>query len=326
MASHRRDHLSYKRKLSLPISGVTPFYRTQKGIAVLGDGLNLIRKIRSNSVDLIFTSPPFALLRKKKYGNQPADGYIPWFASFATEFKRVLCDNGSFVLHLGGSWNKGLPTKSLYEYELVLTLCRHFGFHLAQEFVWHNTAKMPGPAAWVTVRRIRVKDSVDHIWWLSKSPFPEADNRRILREYSEAMLKLFEVGYNSGRRPYGGTVSSNSFSVRHNGAIRPNFLTAIEFPNTESNTQYLRMCRDKRVQPHPARLPISIPKLFIEFLTTKGECVLDPFAGSNTTGEAAEGLDRKWIAFEIVEDYLEGSRFRFKGTLEKPRGVPRKSI
>ena len=166
-----------------PLSQLTrdPYYHTPMGAAYLGDARDLLREIPSRSIHLILTSPPFALKRQKAYGNVREEEYIPWFCNFAVEFKRILRDDGSLVIDIGGTWKEGQPTRSLYHFELLIALCKTLGFHLAQEFYWFNPAKLPSPAEWVTVRRIRVKDTVNTIWWLSKTPYPKADNNKVLR-------------------------------------------------------------------------------------------------------------------------------------------------
>ena len=289
-----------------------PYYKTQLGAAYLGDALELIKHVPDGRINLIMTSPPFALTKKKPYGNTKASQYVDWFKPFAREFWRVLSDDGSLVIHIGGSWDKGQPTRSLYHFELLFELCRpeqdKFKFYLAQDFYWFNPAKLPAPAEWVTIRRIRAKDAVDPIWWLSKSPFPEADNRRVLTPYSKAMLRLLEQGYNAGPRPSGHNISQK-FQLDHGGAIPPNLLV---IANTESNGDYLKSCRGSGITPHPARYPISLPEFFIKFLTDEKDVVLDPFGGSNATGRAAENLRRYWISFEKEQKYLEGSKFRFE--------------
>ena len=182
-----------------------PFYRTTLGKAYLGDSLELLKSVPDESVNLIMTSPPFALRRKKEYGNVVATEYVDWFAGFMNEFWRVLTPDGSIVIDIGGSWNRGEPTRSLYHFELLLRLCTKF--RLAQEFYWWNQARLPSPAEWVTVRRIRVKDAVDPVWWLSKTPFPKADNRGVLLEYSESMRSLMKNGYRAKLRPSGHDIS-----------------------------------------------------------------------------------------------------------------------
>lgn len=267
-----------------------------------------MQSIPDTSVDLIITSPPFALQRKKEYGNADPEDYVAWFLPFAFQFRRILKDAGSLVIDIGGSWVKGQPTKSLYQIELLVALCRKVEFHLAQEFFWYNPARLPTPAEWVTVRRVRVKDAVNHVWWLSKSPNPKADNRKVLKPYSDSMLQLLKNGYTPKLRPSGHDIS-DKFQKDNAGAIPPNLLT---YANTESNSHYLSACRKAGIKPHPARYPASLPEFFIRFLTDEGDTVLDPFAGSNVTGEVCEQMRRKWIAFELSEDYLEGSRFRFE--------------
>lgn len=284
-----------------------PYYSTPLGAAYLGDALDLLGYLETGSVDLIITSPPFALKRKKEYGNVDAAVYVSWFLPFAKEFLRILRDKGSFVLDIGGSWNPGMPTKTLYNFELLIALCRDVGFHLAEDFYWINPAKLPSPAEWVNVRRMRVKDAVDTVWWLSKTPFPKADNRKVLRPYSKSMEDLLAKGYTAKLRPSGHDISTK-FRNNRGGAIPPNLLT---IANTESNSYYLRACREAGLKPHPARYPIGLPEFFIKLLTDKDDIVLDPFCGSNVTGECAEGLRRRWLAFEISKHYLDGSRFRF---------------
>lgn len=291
-----------------------PFYATQYGAAYLGDALTYLRQMERDSVDLIVTSPPFALKRKKEYGNVDAKDYGPWFMEFAVEFKRILKDTGSLAVDIGGTWVKGQPTRSLYHFELVIALCKTLEFHLAQEFYWYNPSKLPSPAEWVTVRRIRVKDAVDPIWWLSKTPHPKASNWRVLKPYSDSMKKLLQNGYRAKLRPSGHDISEN-FSKDNKGAIPPNLL---ELANTDSNGRYLRECRQRGIKPHPARFPHGLPEFFIKFLTEPGDLVVDPFAGSNVTGEVAERLERRWLAFELVEGYLEASKFRFSGLYEQP--------
>jgi DNA modification methylase len=287
-----------------------PYYKTQFGSAYLGDALELLDNIDKSTVDLIMTSPPFALRRKKEYGNVDADKYVEWFLPFAEKFFDVLKPKGSLVIDIGGSWIPGKPIRSLYHYELLLALCRMSNrkFYLAQEFFWYNPARLPTPAEWVNVRRERVKDAVNCIWWLSKEPHPKANNRNVLQPYSDSMRELLKNGYKAKLRPSGHDISTK-FSRDNGGAIPPNLL---EIANTESNSKYLRACRQFGLKPHPARFPAAVPEFFVKLLTDSNDLVVDPFAGSNVTGEVAEKLNRKWIAFELIEEYLKGSRFRFE--------------
>jgi site-specific DNA-methyltransferase (cytosine-N4-specific) len=285
-----------------------PFFKTDLGTIFHGNSLDLMRDTAAGSVNLIMTSPPFGLVRKKDYGNADASEYLKWIHPFAGEFKRILKKNGSLVIDIGGAWIPGQPTRSLYHYEMLIMLCREFGFHLAQEFFWWNPARLPTPAEWVTIRRIRAKDAINCIWWLSPSPWPKASNRRILQTYSDSMHHLLANGYTPRLRPSGHDIS-DKFGTDNGGSIPPNL---ISLAHTESNSAYIRYCAEKGIKPHPARFPLGIPEFFIRMLTDVGDSVLDPFGGSCVTGEAAEKTKRKWKCCEVVEEYLQGAVGRFE--------------
>jgi site-specific DNA-methyltransferase (cytosine-N4-specific) len=290
----------------LPLSAsAVPAYVTKLGRAYRADSLDVLRRLPDNSISLALTSPPFALRRQKAYGNVSATEYVDWFWPFAQEIYRILKPDGSFVMELGSAWNPGSGTRSLYQYQLLIKLAEQF--HLAQDFYWYNPCKLPTPAEWVTIRRTRVKDAVSIIWWLSKTKEPQADNRRVLVPYSRSMKRLLKDGYKTALRPSQHEIGPH-FQRDNGGAIPPNLLT---IPNTRSNDDYLHACKAAGVTIHPARFPPGLPEFFIRFLTEPGQTVLDPFAGSNVTGKAAETLDRRWISVEINEDYIAGSRLRF---------------
>lgn len=290
--------------------GPTPelFHRTGLGQIILGNSLDALEEYEDRSVDLIVTSPPFGLVRKKDYGNVEASEYTEWFKSFATAFKRILKENGSLVIDIGGAWNKGYPTRSLYHFKLLVMLCEEFGFHLAQDFYWWNPSKLPTPAEWVTVRRIRTKDAINTVWWLSPTPWPRACNRRVLQPYSPSMRDLLKKGYKAKKRPSGHDIS-DKFGINNGAAIPPNL---IAISNTESNSHYLRYCEKKGIKPHPARFPAELPEFFIRMLSDPGNLVIDPFAGSCVTGEVCERLNRKWTCIELSRDYCEAALGRFE--------------
>ncbi len=241
-------------KLLPVVEGFSPLYETDYGYAVVADSLEYLRGLPAESVDLVMTSPPFALQRKKEYGNKDAHEYVDWFMPFAYEVHRLLKQTGSFVIDIGGSWRKGVPTRAVYQYELLLRLADRFEF--AQEFFWHNPGKLPSPAEWVTVRRIRVTDAVNTVWWMSKAAFPKADNRRVLRPYSDSMRNLIQNGYKAKLRPSGHDISTK-FQKDHGGSIPHNLL---QIANTESNSSYLRACKARGLKPHPARFPQALQR------------------------------------------------------------------
>ena len=285
-------------------------YKTKKGKAIVGDSLELMKQLPDNSVNLVITSPPFALSRPKEYGNKDQDEYIDWILEFTKDVQRIITEDGSFVIDLGGAYKKGSPVRSLYNYRLLIRMCDEQGWKLAEEFFWYNPAKLPSPIEWVNKRKIRTKDSVNTVWWLSKSDFPKADVKNVLTEYSDRMKKLIENSskyYTPKKRPSGHDIS-DSFGNDNGGAIPSNLL---QIPNTESNSQYLKYCKDLGIKGHPARFPSKLPEFFIKFLTEEEDLVLDIFAGSNTAGWTAQQLNRNWLAFELDHNYLAASILRF---------------
>ena len=306
------------KRLALPRGrhrhGWRVFHRTSLGTAVLGDSKSFLAdeglKSLHGKFQLIFTSPPFPLRTKKKYGNLRGDEYLEWLSGFGALFKQWLAPNGSIVIEIGNAWQPGTPTMSTLPTRALLRIQEDSDLHLCQEFICHNPARLPTPAAWVTVNRIRVKDSFTKIWWLSPSTHPKADNRNVLQEYSNDMKRLLRSGkYTAGRRPSEHTIGAKSFLVEHEGAIPPSVLS---IANTASSDPYQQYCREHGLVPHPARMPRALAEFFIKFLTSPGDLVLDPFAGSNTTGAAAESLGRRWLSIEATSEYLEGSKGRFR--------------
>lgn len=287
-----------------------PLYGTTRGQAYVGDSLELLRELSDGSVDLVITSPPFALRRQKTYGNVDETAYVDWIKPFGKEVFRVLKESGSFVLDLGGAYRAGSPSRSLYNFRVLLTFCDEIGFHLAEDFYWFNPAKLPSPIEWVNKRKIRAKDSVNTIWWFSKIDFPKANVGKVLAPYSNRMKRLIKDPgsfYKPKKRPSGHDISTG-FGKDNGGAIPSNMLSV---PNTDSNSSYLRLCKRLGLEAHPARFPVELPLFFIKMLTDEGDLILDIFGGSNTTGFAAEALNRKWLTFELDHEYLASSVVRF---------------
>lgn len=319
-------------KPSTPTVLSTPYYETDLGGAYLGDSHELLQALPSGSVNLVVTSPPYALHFKKEYGNASKRDYVRWFMPFAEQIHRILADDGSFVLNIGGSYNPGTPTRSLYHFHLLIALVDVVGFHLAQECFWYNPAKMPVPAEWVTVRRIRVRDSVEYVWWLSKTPWPKASNLGVLKQYSPDMLRLNRNGVKAATRPSGHVIRSSFDGIQAGGSIPPNVTEGtlpenmLRLGNNASNDAYTKKCKDLGLKVHPARFPSSLPDFFIRLLTDEGDTVVDPFAGSNTTGVVAEALGRRWMAFEQVQEYLEASKVRFNQEADRPATPTQSSL
>lgn len=289
------------------------YYRTDLGAAYGGSIEEFLKSKTASGIkgdlDLIFTSPPFPLVAKKKYGNQTGEEYLEWIVSVISDLAELLRKDGSLVIEIGNAWIKGSPVMSTLPLETLLAIQKNTGLHLCQQFICHNPARLPGPAQWVTIERIRVKDSFTHVWWFSPSERPKASNRKVLQPYKKSMQKLMEKKrYNAGPRPSGHSISEESFFVDNGGAIPPSVL---EFSNTAWKAAYTKWCKKHDVPLHPARMAQGLVEFFINFLTDEGDLVLDPFAGSNTTGATAEKMGRRWAAIERNEPYLLGSMGQF---------------
>lgn len=314
-------------------------YKTDNGSIIQGNSINLLNKEMRDelrgTINLIVTSPPFPLNKKKKYGNEKGEEYLKWFIDMAPIFSDLLAEDGSLVIEIGNSWEPERPVQSLLHLECLMGLVKHpkANLRLIQEFICYNPSKLPSPAQWVTVNRLRTVDSYTHIWWIAKSDFPKADNSKVLRPYSKSMQSLLKrQKYNSGKRPSEHNISEKGFLKDHGGSISHNFFemepidenrevrlphSVLSFSNTNSNDYFLKKCREKNITPHPARMSGGLVNFFIEFLTDEGDIVLDPFGGSNTTGYCAEKLKRKWLSFELNDGYIKQAILRMKDPILK---------
>lgn len=308
-------------------------YQTNKGKIIEGNSIELLKgkmkKKLEGKVNLIITSPPFPLNNKKQYGNEKGEEYLKWFIDMAPIFSDLLAEDGSLVIEIGNAWEPERPVQSLLHLECLFGLVKHpeANLRLIQEFICYNPSKLPSPAQWVTVNRLRTVDSYTHVWWIAKNDFPKADNSKVLRPYSKSMQSLLKKQkYNAGKRPSEHNISETGFLKDNGGSIAHNFFeleqiddnrevrlphSVLSFSNTNSNDYYLKMCREKNIKPHPARMSGGLVNFFIEFLTDEDDLILDPFSGSNTTGYCAEKLNRKWVSFEVKEDYINQAIIRF---------------
>lgn len=306
-------------------------HKTDLGSYIIGDSVKILKsdwgkKLRGR-VQLILTSPPFPLNKKKSYDNLTGEEYKKWFIDLAEIFSELITEDGSIVIEMGNSWEPKRPVQSLLHLESLIGFVNNpnVDLRLCQQFICYNPSRLPSPAQWVTINRIRVTDSFTNIWWIAKSDYPKADNRKVLRPYSESMKRLLEKRkYNAGKRPSEHIIGEQSFLTNNGGSITSNVFeleqmdpekevrlpNAFRFSNTSSNDYFLRTCKKRGLIPHPARMPLGLASFFIEFLTDPGDLVLDPFAGSNTTGYVAEKLGRNWLAFEIMPEYAVQSEIR----------------
>ncbi len=296
-------------------------YSTLFGKCIQGDSLEVLQTIKDSSIDLIITSPPFSLQRHKSYGEVGQDKYVDWLLQFGSVAYSKLKETGSFVIDLGGAYQKGRPIKALYPFRFMLRMCDEIGYCLAQDMYWHNPSALPTPIEWVNKRKIRCKTSVNTVWWFSKSDFPKSDIRNVLVPYSSRMQNLIDnpqsfIKEEGIVRPSGHVMGMKSWAKNNGGAIPSNLL---QISNSESNSQYLRYCKAIGIKGHPARFPAKLPEFFIKMLTETDDFVVDIFSGSNTTGKVAEELGRKWLSIDLSNEYVASSVFRFAESEKQAR-------
>lgn len=322
------------------------FYSTDRGCLLLGDAEEVIKNQLlpdyKNKVQLLITSPPFPLNAKKNYGNHQGEIYKEWFSNLSILFKELLTDDGSIVIEIGNAWEANRPVQSLLHLESLIAFVKKAELNLIQEFICYNPSRLPSPANWVTVKRIRTVDSYTHVWWLSKSDYPKADNTKVLRPYSKGMKNLLErQSYNTNKRPSGHSIGKTSFLNNHNGSISHNLFelepiektrdnrlsksitdftdsddnlphNILSLSNTNSNDYFSKKCRELGITRHPATMQAGLISFFTHFLTDENDLIMDPFSGSNTTGYIAEKLNRNWLSIEILKEYAEQSIIRFQ--------------
>jgi hypothetical protein len=158
-------------------------FKTKAGRFHIGDVVSVLKSKRfqglRGKIQLIVTSPPFPLNKKKSYGNLNGKEYLDWFISLAPIFSELLKPNGSIVIEIGNAWEQDRPVQSLLPLESLMGFLRHekAGFRLCQEFICYNPSRLPSPAAWVTTKRIRTVDSYTRVWWMAKTDYsPNSDS------------------------------------------------------------------------------------------------------------------------------------------------------
>ena len=290
---------------------------TPNGCALWGLAEDAAGVIDHGSVRLLLTSPPYALSKQKAYGNLAGQEYVDWLCSIIERLMPVMQSNGSLLLNLGDAWNRNSPTVSLYQERTIIALQDRLGLNLCQRMMWHNPSALPVPSNYVGVERIRLKQAVECLWWLSPDERPYADNKSILEPYSDRMVALIKNGgAKRSKKPSGHATREGSFSIDNGGSIAPNIF---KIPNS-GDQAYTKACRNLGLPAHPARMPLALASKMIEFLSRPDEIVFDPFGGSGTTARAAETLGRRWITTEAAREYVEGSKIRFSDELACTRG------
>lgn len=258
----------------------TVAYETKKGAMLRGKAEAVLASEPAiqyrGKTRLIFTSPPFPLNRKKSYGISKGDAHKKWFVGLAKTSADLLTDTGFIVIEIGNSWEPGRPVQSLLYLESLTGFLKNPGadLRLCQQFVCHNPSRLPPPAQWVTINRIRMTDNFTHIWRMAKTHFAKADNSEVTRPYGADMQALLgRQSYDAGRRPLGHDVSENSFLKDRGGSIIPNLFelepidpkksarlpNVFSYSNTGSSDYFSRTCRERKIGSYSERTCARTP-------------------------------------------------------------------
>lgn len=279
----------------------------------------VMKNIKSKSVDLIVTSPPYS--DKRDYGIDNAqiapDDFVEWFKPMAKEIKRVLKDTGSFILNINDKVVNG--EQQLYVFKLVIYLCEKLKFRLVRDYIWYNPATPPN--IYSTGKYGRTKKSHEYCFWFSLSDTWTFNLDPIRKPYS-ADMKKFLQGKCKGGRADNTRPSTHNFNLdvawTDNGGSDPGSVieandtdpgSVIKIANTSSNDIFTKTCKERGIR-HPARFPMQLAEFFILSGSNEGDVVLDPFSGSGTTCLVARNNKRHWIGIDANEDYCEISRMR----------------
>lgn len=251
----------------------------------LGDCKKILKELPTNSVDLIFTSPPYADQRKSTYGGIHPDKYVEWFLPVSEQLLRVLKPTGTFVLNIKEKVVDG--ERSTYVMELILEM-RKQGWFWTEEFIWHKKNSYPGK--WPN----RFRDSWERLLQFNKD-------------------KKFNMYQEEVMVPTGDWAKSRLKNLSETDKIRDNSKVGSGFGKNISNwlerdkaypTNVLHLATECNNKNHSAAFPESLPEWFIRLFTQPGDVVLDPFMGSGTTNNVAQRMSRNSIGIEILEEYF----------------------
>lgn len=251
----------------------------------LGDCEEVLKEFPDNSIDLIFTSPPYADQRKKTYGGIKPDNYVDWFMPKADQFLRVLKPTGTFVLNIKERVVDG--ERHTYVIELVLRM-REQGWLWTEEFIWHKKNSYPGK--WPN----RFRDNWERLIQFNKS--------KHFSMYQEAVMV-----------PIGDWAKDRLASLSETDKTRDESKAGSGFGKNVSNwlgrdevypTNVIHMATECGNRNHSAAFPVDLPSWFIKLFTKAGDVVLDPFIGSGTTAVAAIQLWRNYVGIDISYEYV----------------------
>lgn len=289
-------------------------FSTDLGVAILGSCTNVFAQLDA-PITLVVTSPPYALAKARQYGNPSEAQYVDWISQTLEPVIKNLAPGGSICLNVSNDiFMPQSPSRSMYCERLLLALSDRFGLHLMDRLIWENPQKPPGPIQYASLARTQLNVAYEPIYWLTNDPSKvRSNNRRVLQQHTEAHLALIQKGGEKRQAVYSDgayRVKQGSFGAPTDGRIPRNIL---KFGHRcASQSAYKRQAAAMGLPVHGAPMPLSLAKFLVEFLTEPGDLVAEPFAGSFTTPLAAQLLGRRWLATEVMAEFVLGGALRFQ--------------
>ena len=298
-----------KRLKNIRHGSIVTLFTTANGICYWACAEDAVAAVEPESVDLIFTSPPYPLIRTKEYGTWSVEDWLTWMNKLARDWRSMLAPTGSLMVNLGPVYDRGSPTQNPYIERMTLDFIDKLQLHLCDRLFWHNPCEPPAPRQWVGVKRARLKPSVEAVLWFGRSAAPKANNRNVLQAYAPGTVRWMKRPRVPAQHPSGHDINAGSYRNDNGGAIPSTLITAA---NVGADRAYRQHCREHGLPAHPATMPAKLPELAIRLCTDPGDLTFDPFFGSGTTALVAERLNRRWIGTERSLAYIAGAKSRFQ--------------
>lgn len=304
---------AYSKLGKIRRGAVVLVYRTDDGLALWAHAEDAAAHVEAGSVKLVLTSPPYPVV-KRAYGRFTVPQWLEWMRHLMLIWRELIDEDGTIAVNLMDVFAGGAPTLSPYVERFTLSTVDDVGLHLAGRMVWHSPSKL-GNIEWTAKRRAVPRNQIEHVLLFSKTAAPCWDISRMdapPRSARSARQRQHDAERENRPRPSGLDINEAAFGA---GATLP--VNLIVAGGASGSDRYSRRCREHGLEPHPARFPAAVPRQTILLATDRGDVVYDPMAGSNTTGQVAQELGRRWIASEPMLDYLRGSAFRFDDAVSR---------
>jgi site-specific DNA-methyltransferase (cytosine-N4-specific) len=288
-------------------------FSTELGVAILGC-CETVFASPHEQVTLVVSSPPYPLAVPRAYGNVTEREYVDWIVRTLEPLVKNLAPGASVVLNVtNDSFLHRSPARSLYRERLVLALHEKLGLWKMDELIWENKSKPPGPIQYASIARTQLNVVYEPVYWFTNDPSKvKSDNRRVLQEHTERHLNLIKQGGEKRNKDFSDgayTVRPGRYGNLTEGRIPRNILSFGH--RCAAQTAYKKAAAALGLPVHGAPMPLKLAMFLIEFLSEPGDLVVDPFAGSFTTADAAERLGRRWVATDCMIEYVLGGATRF---------------